>query len=43
MTISNLINQAPIRLNIIKLRYFNKNIQIYQFYKLNMVKFKLVI
>lgn len=43
MTISNLINQAPIRLNIIKLRYFNKNIQKYQFFKLNMVKFKLVI
>lgn len=43
MTISNLINQALIRLNIIKLRYFNKNIQKYQFFKLNMVKFKLVI
>jgi len=43
MTISNLINQVLIRLNIIKLRYFNKNIQKYQFFKLNMVKFKLVI
>lgn len=39
MTISNLINQAPIRLDMIKLGYFNKNIQIYQFIKLNMVKF----
>lgn len=43
MTISNPINQVLIRLNIIKLRYFNKNIQKYQFFKLNMVKFKLVI